>query len=56
MAADPTGEELRRSRAVLALELAGGPEALALLKEWAAWAPAALVTEEAKSAVGRAGR
>jgi hypothetical protein len=53
LAADPAGEELRRSRAVLALELAGSPEALALLKEWAAGAPGALLTEEAKAAVGR---
>jgi WD40 repeat protein len=50
---EPMGEELRRSRAVQAIELAGGPEAIALLKEWATGAPPALLTERAQSAVGR---
>jgi WD40 repeat protein len=46
-------EALRQVRAVQALELAGTVEAKALLKEWAAGAPGAVLTEDAKRALKR---
>jgi WD40 repeat protein len=50
---DPTGENLRRSRAIQALELAGTNDAKELLREWAKGASGARLTEEAKAALGR---
>ncbi len=49
----PTSEDLRRSRAIQVLELAGTPESRKLLEAWAKGAPGARLTEEAKSAVER---
>jgi hypothetical protein len=49
----PTPEELRRRRAVQALELAGTPEARSVLREWAGGAPGARLTEDARSALAR---
>ena len=56
MAGEPAGEELRQMRAVQALELAGGPEAIALLKEWATGAADARLTVDARAALGRLDR
>jgi hypothetical protein len=53
---DPAGEDLRRSRAVQAMELAGTAKARALLREWAAGAPGARLTEDAAAALARLGR
>jgi WD40 repeat protein len=50
---EPTGEELRQSRAVHALELAGGPDAREVLKAWADGSPDADLTRDAKAALGR---
>jgi WD40 repeat protein len=49
----PTGEDLRCSRAVHALELAGTSAARDLLGEWSKGAPGAFLTEEAKAATKR---
>ena len=53
--ADPVGADLQRSRAVQALELGGTTAARTLLTEWAAGAPNARLTEDAKSALVRLG-
>jgi hypothetical protein len=50
---DPPRDDLRVMRAVQALELAGTAEARGLLKEWAAGAAGARLTEEAKGALAR---
>lgn len=50
---DPTPEELRRLRAVYALELAGSPEAQAVLRTWAGGASGARLTGEARAALAR---
>jgi WD40 repeat protein len=49
----PTEERLRQLRAVEVLELAGTPEAAAVLKELASGAPGALPTVQAKAALER---
>lgn len=49
----PTANELRQLRAIQVLELAGTPEAIAVLKEWAGGSPGELLTEEASAAVKR---
>lgn len=51
----PNPEEWRLDRAVQVLELAGTPEALALLKAWAA-VDGSPVTEASREAVGRVGK
>src|SRR5262249_41380702 len=50
---EPTAEEIHAGRAVKALELSASPEARAILREWAAGAPGARLTEDAKSAMAR---
>jgi hypothetical protein len=52
----PSREELRRSRAVQALELAGTVEACQTLRVWAGGAPQARLTREASEALKRLGR
>jgi hypothetical protein len=49
----PVGEDLRRSRAVQAQELAGTEAARELLGEWSRGAPGAFLTEDAKAALER---
>jgi WD40 repeat protein len=49
----PSPEDLRRSHAVEALELAGTPEARRVLSAWAKGAPGARLTEDAKAASER---
>ncbi|MCI0464468.1 MAG: WD40 repeat domain-containing protein [Gemmataceae bacterium] len=49
----PTGQELRPLRAVQALELAGTPEARAVLRSWAGGARGVRLTEEARAALTR---
>jgi hypothetical protein len=49
----PTANELRQLRAIQVLELAGTPEAIAVLKEWAGGSPGELLTEDASAAVKR---
>ena len=49
----PGPEEFRKVRAVEALEYAGSGEARSLLKEWASGAEGALLTDEARAALGR---
>jgi WD40 repeat protein len=51
--AERTPAELVRARAVAAMELAGTPAARKLLVEWAAGAPGARLTTDAKAALGR---
>jgi len=51
--ADLTTEEIRHRRAVKAMSLAATPAACELLSEWAAGAPGAVLTEEARSALDR---
>jgi WD40 repeat protein len=51
-----TGERLRLLRAVEALELAGTPEAVGVLKRLAGGAPEALPTTQARAALARLGR
>jgi hypothetical protein len=51
-----SGEDLRQVRAVEVLERAATPEARRLLGEWAGGAPGALLTREARAALGRLGR
>jgi RNA polymerase sigma factor (sigma-70 family) len=53
---EPTVEEVRLVRAVLALELAGTADARAVLRTWAGGAPGAHLTEEARGALDRLGR
>jgi RNA polymerase sigma factor (sigma-70 family) len=48
-----TAEHWRQKRAVLALELSDTPEARAVLREWAGGAAGAVLTEDAKSSLGR---
>lgn len=48
-----TGDEWVQARAVLALELAGTEAAKKALREWAAGAPGARLTIDAKAALGR---
>jgi WD40 repeat protein len=50
---DPPRDDLRVMRAVQALELAGTPDARALLTEWASGAAGARLTEEAAGALRR---
>jgi WD40 repeat protein len=52
---EPGPEDLRRSRAVQALELAGTPEARRVLTRWAGGAPGARLTEDARCALARLG-
>jgi WD40 repeat protein len=49
----PSPDQWRLERAVQVLELAGTPEAVALLKEWAAGPAGAVLTEEAVGALKR---
>jgi hypothetical protein len=49
----PTPGDIRRSRAIQALELAATPEARKVLAAWAKGAPGARLTEDAKAAVDR---
>jgi WD40 repeat protein len=49
----PVGEDLRRSRAVQALELAGTDVARELLGEWSRGAPGAFLTDDADAALRR---
>jgi WD40 repeat protein len=49
----PTGNAIRLSRAVQALELAGTPEARAVLRVWADGARGARLTEDARAALER---
>ncbi len=53
---DPSPAEVREIRAIQSLELAGTPEAQALLHHWAGGAPGARLTENARSALGRVER
>jgi RNA polymerase sigma factor (sigma-70 family) len=53
---EPTAEEVHLVRAVLVLELAGTADARAVLRAWAAGAPGARLTEEAREALGRLAR
>ncbi|MBO0698157.1 MAG: WD40 repeat domain-containing protein [Zavarzinella sp.] len=46
----PTLEQLRRLRAIEAVEMAGTPEAASLLKHWASGAPGAAFTRDAEAA------
>ena len=48
-----TSQEITHRRAVKAMSLAGTAEARELLAEWAAGAPGAVLTDEAKAALGR---
>jgi hypothetical protein len=50
-----TADEWRQKRAVLAMELAGTAEARELLKTWAGGAGGAVLTEDARAALLRAG-
>jgi hypothetical protein len=52
---DLTPQEVRHRRAVKAMALAGTPAARELLSEWAAGAPGAVLTDEARAALGRLG-
>jgi hypothetical protein len=59
LAADerPTLDQLRRLRAIEAVEVAGTPEAAKLLAHWAGGAAGAHFTEDARAALARlAGR
>jgi len=47
--------DLRQVRAIQVLELAGTPDAVAVLKEWAGGLPGTLLTDEAAAAVKRIG-
>jgi RNA polymerase sigma factor (sigma-70 family) len=49
----PTPDDIRRSRAVQVLELAGTPEAVAVLKEWAGGLPGTMLTTDAAGALKR---
>jgi WD40 repeat protein len=51
-----TAEELRVLRLVQACELSGSASARALLRRWAGGAAGALLTDDAKAALGRLGR
>ncbi|HKB02553.1 MAG TPA: WD40 repeat domain-containing protein [Gemmataceae bacterium] len=51
----PTANDLRQMRAVQVLELAGTPEAKAVLTEWAAGQPGVLLTDQAADALRRLG-
>ena len=53
VAAELTPDRLRQIRACEALEGAGTPEALGVLKRWAAGPPESTLTREAKASVGR---
>jgi WD40 repeat protein len=53
---EPTADELRRTRAVQALELASDPEAQGVLRELAAGAAGATLTEDARAALERTRR
>lgn len=53
---DPSPVEVREIRAIQSLELAGTPEAQALLHHWAGGAPGARLTENARSALDRVAR
>jgi hypothetical protein len=48
-----TPTEVTHRRAVKAMSLAGTPAARELLREWAAGAPGAILTEEARAALSR---
>ncbi|MBM3983030.1 MAG: hypothetical protein FJ304_22705 [Planctomycetes bacterium] len=50
-----TGDHWRQKRAVLAMELAGTSEAIAVLREWAGSATGAVLTDDATSSLGRIG-
>jgi hypothetical protein len=50
---EPTPDDWRVMRAVQALELGGTPRARAVLREWAGGARGALLTEQAREALGR---
>jgi WD40 repeat protein len=52
----PTTDELRAMRLVRATEMAGTAEARELLKGWAGGAAGAILTEDARAALGRIGR
>lgn len=51
-----TADEIVHRRAVKAMSLAGTPAARELLSEWAAGGPGAVLTDEARAALGHLGR